>query len=154
MSARDQTIAELSRSSRQSRKTSHDLTKNEVLELKEKLKEALNTIEMKDSANRDLTEFMNSQAERINDLTKESIKTIENYEEKIEQKDEELEAKNSETEKLREKIAGLVEKLAEKHREEGVRGGETVEEGQRVKELEEILSSKEQSLAELSEFLH
>ena len=62
-------------------------SRDEVAELKEKLKEVQSSLEGKDTVNRELTEFMNTQAERIEDLTREGIKTIENYEQKIEEKE-------------------------------------------------------------------
>ena len=42
---------------------------------------------MKSGTINDLTEYMNQQADKINDLTKDSILTINNYETKIEEKD-------------------------------------------------------------------
>lgn len=43
-------------------------------------------LEMKEKSLTDLTEYMNIQAEKISELTREGITAIENYEAKIEEK--------------------------------------------------------------------
>lgn len=45
---------------------------------------------MKQNTVNELTEYMNDQANKISELTRQSIATINNYEEKIEQKDKEI----------------------------------------------------------------
>ena len=58
--------------------------------MQERIKELEESLDMKAGTIDDLTEYMNQQADKINELTKDSISTINNYEAKIEEKDQAL----------------------------------------------------------------
>lgn len=54
---------------------------------------------MKQNTVNELTEYMNDQANKISELTRQSIATINNYEEKIEEKDKYIQELNTIIEK-------------------------------------------------------
>ena len=56
--------------------------------MQERVTELEEALDMKSGTIDDLTEYMNQQAEKISELTKDSITTINNYELKIEEKDQ------------------------------------------------------------------
>lgn len=72
----------------------------EIEPLQPRIDELNSMLEMKEKSLTDLTQYMNIQAEKISQLTREGIKAIENYEAKIQDKQNIIKELNENLKKL------------------------------------------------------